>query len=57
MPVRVRDPGGFHFPELEARKLNELIAQGLELIGLPESPSALQLGKIRIGMTCPPSND
>jgi hypothetical protein len=24
---------------------------------LPESPSAFQLGKIRIGMTCPPSND
>ena len=49
--------GGFHFPEFEARKLNNLIAQNWSLIGVPESPSVLRLGKIRIGMTHRPSND
>jgi len=44
---------GFHFPEFEAAKLKKSLVQNWSLIGLPESSSARQLGKIRIRMTHP----
>jgi len=44
--------GGFHIPE----ELSNLIAQNWSLVGVPQLPSALQLGKIRIRMTHQASN-
>jgi hypothetical protein len=37
--------------------LSNLIARNWSLIGWPESSSALQLGKVRIGVSHPASND